>query len=276
MSSSNFKTLKISEIEPSYNSRSVDEDLSDLMRSIKEQGLLEPIGVVKEKKTYRIAYGNRRYYACKKLGHKFIECIIQQYSEEKYEVIANAAENIQRKQLNPYEKGMQVNHLITNYGLTKNEVSASLGLSIVAINNFLAMYQDLPKQYRNDISTVQGNQKNGAINKIPTHTANRILQASKTHNLSNEQKCEMLDLAKQGKIKIETVSKIASILKKGMTVMEAINSKNMYALHAKVVVSESDYRTVLKSGLSHTKYLEKVIFGELPPLKDKDFIKKGK
>jgi len=38
MSSSNFKTLKISEIEPSYNSRSVDEDLSDLMRSIKEQG----------------------------------------------------------------------------------------------------------------------------------------------------------------------------------------------------------------------------------------------
>lgn len=270
MSTSNFKTLKMSDIDPGYNSRSVEEDLGDIMRSIKEQGLLEPIGVVKDDKRYRIAYGNRRYFACKKLGHKFIDCVIQDYKEEKHEVIANAAENFQRKQLNAYEKGMQVNHLITNYGLTYNEVSASLGISILNIKTYLRMYQDLPKKYKDDIISVKGKINNNH-GKITTTLANQILTACKTQNLTQDQKNELLNLAKQGKLRQEGIYKIASKLDKNTKVIDVLKGKAMASASTRIIISDRDYETIKKSGLSCREYLKRIIYGEFAPLKDKNF-----
>jgi ParB family chromosome partitioning protein len=70
--------LNLSELKPPLNQLRELDNLNDLMRSILEKGLLQPIIVrmINDKNYYEIVAGYRRYFACKKLGWKKIPCQI--------------------------------------------------------------------------------------------------------------------------------------------------------------------------------------------------------
>lgn len=132
-----LKTLKITEVEPNRDQPRKNfnqEALEELSESIKEYGLIQPIIVTKKDGYYAIIAGERRWRACKLAGLEEIPAIIREDDERKNNEIA-LIENIQREDLNPFEKALGIKNLMQAYGLTQEEVSKKLGKSRSSIAN---------------------------------------------------------------------------------------------------------------------------------------------
>ena len=132
-----IEKLKITEVEPNRNQprKNFDEEaLDELSESIKRYGVIQPIIVVKKEDYYEIVAGERRWRASKKAGLKEIPAIIREGDERKNKEIA-LIENVQREDLNAYEKALGIKELMDEYGLTQQEVSEILGKSRSGIAN---------------------------------------------------------------------------------------------------------------------------------------------
>ena len=132
-----LQNLSINEVEPNRNQpRKVfdEEALEELANSIKEYGLIQPIVVSKQDDYYQIIAGERRWRASKKAGLKEIPAIIRENDTKKNAEIA-LIENIQREDLNPYEKAVGIKNLMNDYGLRQEDVAKKLGKSRSAIAN---------------------------------------------------------------------------------------------------------------------------------------------
>ena len=132
-----LKNLNINEVEPNRNQprKNFKQDaLEELAESIKEYGLIQPIIVTKKDDYYSIIAGERRWRACKLAGLTEIPAIIRDDDERKNTEIA-LIENIQREDLNPYEKALGIKNLMENYGLAQEDVAKKLGKSRSAIAN---------------------------------------------------------------------------------------------------------------------------------------------
>ena len=132
-----LKNLKITEVEPNRDQprkRFDQEALEELAESIKEYGLIQPIVVTKKDDYYQIIAGERRWRACKIAGLNEIPSIVRENDEKKNSEIA-LIENIQREDLNPYEKAVGIKHLMDEYGLRQEDVAKKLGKSRSAVAN---------------------------------------------------------------------------------------------------------------------------------------------
>lgn len=131
------KSIKIIDIEPNRDQpRKIfdNESLEELAESIKRYGIIQPIIVNKKDNYYAIVAGERRWRAAKKAGLTEIPCIIRDDDERKNKEIA-LIENIQREDLNPYEKAVGIKNLMQEYGLRQEDVAKKLGKSRSAIAN---------------------------------------------------------------------------------------------------------------------------------------------
>jgi len=131
------KNLRITDVEPNRNQPRKNfnqEALVELAESIKEYGLIQPIVVTKKEDYYSIIAGERRWRASKLAGLEEIPVIIREDDEKKNNEIA-LIENIQREDLNPFEKALGIKNLMESYGLTQEDVSKKLGKSRSAIAN---------------------------------------------------------------------------------------------------------------------------------------------
>jgi ParB family chromosome partitioning protein len=118
-----------------------EESIKELAQSIKENGLINPITVTKiEGNKYEIIAGERRYRACKYLGWKEIDAIIKNNVDDNKKMITALIENIQREDLNPYEKAMAYKKMI-EMGLTQQEISEHCGKSKASISNTLRLLE---------------------------------------------------------------------------------------------------------------------------------------
>ena len=132
-----LKNLKITEVEPNRDQprkRFDQEALEELANSIKEYGLIQPIVVTKKEDYYQIIAGERRWRASKLAGMEEIPAIIREDDDKKNTEIA-LIENIQREDLNPYEKAVGIKNLMQEYGLRQEDVAKKLGKSRSAIAN---------------------------------------------------------------------------------------------------------------------------------------------
>jgi len=112
-----------------------EEKLEELAASIKEHGIVQPIVVRPIKDgAYELVAGERRWRACKKLGHKTIPALVKEVTEREMAEIA-LIENIQREDLNPVEEAVAYKTLMEEYGLTQEELSARIGKSRPFIAN---------------------------------------------------------------------------------------------------------------------------------------------
>ncbi len=132
-----IEKLKITEVEPNRNQprKNFDEEaLDELADSIKRYGVIQPIIVVKKDDYYEIVAGERRWRASKKAGLKEIPAIVREGDDRKNKEIA-LIENVQREDLNAYEKALGIRELMDEYGLTQQEVAEILGKSRSSIAN---------------------------------------------------------------------------------------------------------------------------------------------
>lgn len=139
--------LKIIDVEPNKNQarKKFDtESLEELAESIKRYGVIQPIVVTKKEKYYEIIAGERRWRASKLAGLTEIPAIIRENDERKNQEIS-LIENIQREDLNPYEKAVGVKTLMDKYNMTQEEIGKKIGKSRSTIANTIRILNLEPR-----------------------------------------------------------------------------------------------------------------------------------
>lgn len=129
--------LKINDINPNSDQprkRFDEEGLQELASSIQENGLIQPIIVVKKGSGYKIVAGERRWRASRLAGMTVIPAIVRDLTD--LQTMEQALiENIQRQDLNPLEEAYAMDRLMKEHGLTQEKLSQTLGKSRSAIAN---------------------------------------------------------------------------------------------------------------------------------------------
>lgn len=117
------------------------EKLEELAASIRSHGVIQPV-VVRPlgEGRYELVAGERRWRACRLAGVKEVPALVRDLSGKDVAEIA-LIENLQREDLNPLEEARAYQALITEYGLTQEEVSARVGKSRPVIANALRLLQ---------------------------------------------------------------------------------------------------------------------------------------
>ncbi|MGI9952440.1 ParB/RepB/Spo0J family partition protein [Moorellaceae bacterium AZ2] len=117
------------------------EKLEELAASIRQHGVIQPV-VVRPlgNGLYELVAGERRWRACRLAGIKDIPAVVRELSEREMAEVA-LIENLQREDLNPLEEARAYQSLITQYGLTQEEVAARVGKSRPVIANALRLLQ---------------------------------------------------------------------------------------------------------------------------------------
>ncbi len=141
------RLLPIDQIDPNPNQpRQVMGDLSELMASIAEKGIVQPIIVRRRGQRFQIIAGERRYQAAVQVGLTEVPAVIRDVDD--MEVIEIALiENLQRKDLTPFEEAEALAQL-GEHGLTHDQLAKRVGRSRTAITETLALNQ-MPEDVRN-------------------------------------------------------------------------------------------------------------------------------
>ena len=135
--------LKPTEIVPNpQQPRKVfdEQDLAELVHSIKEIGILQPVVVrpMPGKKTYELIMGERRLRASRIAGLESIPAIIKETADD--DMLRDALlENLHRAQLNPLEEASAYQQLLADFGCTQEELAARIGRSRPQISNTLRL-----------------------------------------------------------------------------------------------------------------------------------------
>lgn len=154
------RLLALSAIEPDPNQpRTTMGDLESLADSIREKGVLEPILVRpragdegEENRGYHIISGERRYHAAIEAGLIEIPVIEMDVDEEEALEIA-LIENLQRKDLTPFEESEGYQALSERYGYTHEQIGAVVGKSRSVISETLSLLQ-MPARARDVVQAL--------------------------------------------------------------------------------------------------------------------------
>lgn len=136
-----YKILPLSKIVPDPNQprKTFDpKELESLAQSIRELGVLSPITVQKQAAQYQLIAGERRWRAAAMAGLTEIPCLIRFFDEEQRRLAA-LVENLQRRDLDPFEEAEGLQDLITQTGLTQAQVAQKIGKSQSCVANKLRL-----------------------------------------------------------------------------------------------------------------------------------------
>lgn len=114
------------------------DSLMELAESIREHGLLEPLIVAHTPAGYQIIAGERRWRASKIAGMSKIQAIVKEVDPDEMLLLA-IVENLQREDLNVFEKAAGYKRLNEEFGLTQEEIARQLGVSRPAVSNMIRM-----------------------------------------------------------------------------------------------------------------------------------------
>jgi len=130
-----IKTIKPNEYQPRRIFK--DSALNDLVASIKEKGVIQPIIVrTSSDNSYELIAGERRLRAAGIAGLKVIPAIVKEAAPVEALELA-LIENIQREDLNPLETAEAFHRLIKDFNLTHDDLSQKVGKDRATVTNYL-------------------------------------------------------------------------------------------------------------------------------------------
>jgi ParB family chromosome partitioning protein len=133
------RMVALEDIEPNpHQPRQHMGDLTELIASVREKGVLEPILVRPRGSRLQIIAGERRYRAAIEAGLGEIPCIVRETSDSETMEIA-LIENLQRKDLSPFEEADGLKTLAESYGYTHEAMAEKLGKSRTSITEMLSL-----------------------------------------------------------------------------------------------------------------------------------------
>jgi ParB family chromosome partitioning protein len=142
------RMVGIEQIDPNPNQpRQVMGDLSELIASIAEQGILEPLVVRQRGDRFQIIAGERRYQASVQAGLRELPVVIRDVDDTEMLELA-LIENLQRKDLTPFEESEALEGLAARCGYTHEDLARRLGKSRTSVTESLALTA-MPEEVRN-------------------------------------------------------------------------------------------------------------------------------
>jgi len=126
-----------------------DVKMAELVASIKEKGIIQPLVVRRQDDYYQIIAGERRWRAAQKAGLESVPVVIQDVAEDSALEIA-LIENIQREDLNPLEEAGAYRHLMDSFDLLQEEVAKRVGKDRSTVANALRLLR-LPEKVKDDL-----------------------------------------------------------------------------------------------------------------------------
>ena len=152
-----------------------EEALAELVVSIREVGLLQPV-VVREvgPDRYELVMGERRWRASQLAGAETIQAIVRDTADD--DMLRDALlENLHRQQLNPLEEAAAYQQLLVEFGTTHEELAARIGRSRSQISNTIRLLQlPVPVQRRVAAGVLSAGHAR-AILGLPTATAQETM-----------------------------------------------------------------------------------------------------
>lgn len=230
--------ISIDDIEFGDNSRKDEQsvELNELMSSIKQNGLIQPIVVARAKNL----------------------------SEEDF-IALNLTENIQRKDLSPIEISFRLKRLM-KLGLSPGEIAVRMGLTQARVKGLMELSKNLSEQQLRKVEFTKEGIIPSKRGKISYSLARKIATAG----IPNEQRRVLLNYAAKSGDTIESTELITSLVKGGMTVHQAVKeSKNYYAFHPTLLVKKKILEGLCKKhNKSSTEIIKNILSGDIPIEKD--------
>ena len=145
--------IKVNSLQPRSDFN--ETQLNELVESIKQYGIIQPLIVHNKNGQYELIAGERRLRAAKIVGLEKVPAIVRDVDEQEKLEIA-LIENLQRENLNSIETALAYRKLIDEFNLTQEEVGIRVGKSRSSITNILRLL-NLPEE-------IQQGLKDGRIN----------------------------------------------------------------------------------------------------------------
>jgi ParB family transcriptional regulator, chromosome partitioning protein len=130
-----------------------DARLDELARSIKANGVIQPIVVQKIGGGYRIIAGERRWRAAQRAGLTRVPVVVKDIPAGKDARVLEIAliENIQREDLNPIDEAAAYEKLTNDFNMTQEEIAAAVGKDRSSVANHLRLLK-LPQEVRAEVA----------------------------------------------------------------------------------------------------------------------------
>lgn len=130
-----------------------DARLDELARSIKTNGVIQPIVVRKTDGGYRIIAGERRWRAAQRAGLLRVPIVIKDVAAGGDAQVLEMAliENIQREDLNPIDEAAAYERLSSEFKMTQEEIAAAVGKDRSSVANHLRLLK-LPEEVRAEVA----------------------------------------------------------------------------------------------------------------------------
>lgn len=126
-----------------------EEEMAELVASVKEKGILTPLLVSKAEAGYRLIAGERRWRAAQKAGLERVPVVVRESSPAESLEIA-VIENIHRKDLNPIEEATAYQRLLEDTEISQESLGKRLGKDRTTITNMLRLLR-LPRIIQQDL-----------------------------------------------------------------------------------------------------------------------------
>jgi ParB family chromosome partitioning protein len=130
-----------------------DAKLDELARSIKENGVIQPILVQKIGDLYRIVAGERRWRAAQRAGLLRVPIVVRDMPIDDDRQLLQVAliENIQRENLNPVDEAAAYHRLAEEFGLTHDQIATAVGKDRSSVANYVRLLK-LAEEVRADLA----------------------------------------------------------------------------------------------------------------------------
>jgi len=126
-----------------------DSRIEELSRSIRSQGVIQPIVVRKTEKGYEIIAGERRWLAAQRAGLLKVPVVVRDIPDDRLLAVA-LIENVQREDLNPIEEASAYRRLTDEYHLTQDQISEAVGKDRSTVANTMRLLK-LPREVQENV-----------------------------------------------------------------------------------------------------------------------------
>ncbi len=144
-----YRMISIQAVKPNPHqprAKIEESDIKDLISSIKEKGIIEPLIVKRTGNTFVLAAGERRFRAAQFAGLKEVPVLIKDLTDQELLEIG-LIENLHRKDLNPIEEALAYEELHTKFDLTHERIAQLVGKDRSTITNALRLL-NLPEKIK--------------------------------------------------------------------------------------------------------------------------------
>lgn len=151
-------------------------ELEGLATSIRANGMLQPINVRRlDNGDFELISGERRLRAARMVGMRKIPCVVMNVSDQQSALFA-IIENVQRQNLDFFEEAVAIEKLMTDHGLTQEDIAKKLGKAQSTLSNKLRLLR-LPDELRDKITYARLTERHArALLSLPDNqTRTRVL-----------------------------------------------------------------------------------------------------